>query len=148
MSAKGQWIRSHVARLLEDEWNVCRATTDCDGDFPFRSGTAACWVQVLDFDRPLVRVLAHAAVDVKCSAKLLTELNEIQNRATSATVRWNDNAVLVSQTLSPYALNRKTLRQAMASVCRVAEDIGGLLAGMFDGATPFPATATVDEDAR
>lgn len=55
------WVRSHVERLLQDEWDVCRVTTDGDGDHPFRNGTAADWVAVLDSEPVMVRVFAHAA---------------------------------------------------------------------------------------
>jgi hypothetical protein len=147
MSSKRRWLRSHLERLLEDEWDVCRLSADSDGDYPFRAGTAACWVQLTDHDPPMVRVLAHAAVDVPRSAKLLAELNDIQNRALTATVRWCEGSVLVSQTLSPHGLNRKTLRQALQAVGGVADSIGLLLAGMFGGATPFPAESSVDEAA-
>jgi hypothetical protein len=147
MSGKIRWLRSHVERLLQEEWGVCRVVADADGDYPFRAGTAACWVQVLDFERPMVRVFAHAAVGIPRSAKLLVELNDIQNRAATATVRWDDGAVLVGQTLSPHGLNRKTLRQALQAVGGVSGDIGLLLAGMFNGSTPFPAEASVDEEA-
>lgn len=144
MSTKGRWLRSHVERLLQEEWHACRVAADADGDYRFRSGTAACWVQVLDYDRLMVRVFAHAAVGIPRSAKLLAELNDIQNRSMTATVRWYDGAVLVSQTLSPDGLNRKTLRQAMRAVGGVADDIGLLLAGMFNGSTPHPAQSSVD----
>jgi hypothetical protein len=147
MSTARRWLRSHLERLLQDEWNVCRVNADCDGDYPYRAGTAACWVQLLDCEPPMVRVLAHAALDVARSAKLLTELNDIQNRAMTAAVCWCDGSVQVSQTLSPHGLNRKTLRQALQSVGAVADDIGLLLAGMFGGSTPFPVDSSVDEEA-
>ena len=35
------WVRSHVERLLQDEWDACRVAADDDGDYPFRRGTAA-----------------------------------------------------------------------------------------------------------
>jgi hypothetical protein len=148
MGTRKRWLRSHVERLLQDEWGVCRVVADADGDYAYRSGTAACWVQVLDYERPMVRVFAHAAIGIPRSAKLLGELNDIQNRAMTATVRWYDDAVLVHQTLSPHGLNRKALRQAMHAVGGVADDIGLLLAGVFNGSTPFPAeSSAVDEQA-
>ena len=73
MSTKKRWLRSHVERLLQDEWGVCRVVPDADGDYPYRSGTAACWVQVLDYERPMVRVFAHAAVGIPRSARKATK---------------------------------------------------------------------------
>lgn len=132
------WIKSHVELLLQREFDTCRVEVDADGDFPFRSGTAACWVSVLG-EQPMVHVFAHAVCGLSSSAKLLRELNEIQNRALSARVALSDDCVLVSQAISPIGLTQPVLAQAIRAVCGVAEDIGTLLAAMFDGSTPFPA---------
>ena len=141
------WIRSHVERLLQDEWNVGRVTVDEDGDYPFRTGTAACWVRVLDSNPVMVRVFAHAAFGVRPTLKLMIELNDIQNRTLSATVSLRDGVVMVSQTISPVGLTRPVLCQAVHAVGGVADDIGLLLASMFNGSTPYPAEEPQAEDA-
>jgi hypothetical protein len=147
MGTKQRWLQSHLERLLQDEWHVREVSADADGDYAFRAGTAAGWVQLLDFGPLMMRVLAHATIDVPRSAKLLAELNDIQNRAMTATVRWCEGSVMVSQTLSAHGVNRKTLRQALQSVGGVADDIGVLLAGMYGGSTPYPVESSVDEQA-
>ena len=131
------WIRSHVELLLQEEWGACRVLSDEDGDFPFRHGTAACYVSVLDTEPPMVRVFAHAAYGLKPTLKVFRELNEIQHRTLTARVELRRDVVVVSQTLSPVGLTRPVLAQAMDAVATVADDIGTLLAVMFDGATPF-----------
>jgi hypothetical protein len=141
------WIRSHVELLLQREWDVCRVVVDADGDFPFRHETAACYVSVLDIEAPMVRVFAHAAYGLKPTLKLLRELNEIQRRALSARVELRGDVVVVSQTLSPIGLAQPVLAQAMDAVATVAADIGTLLAGMFDGNTPFAAGVPDSEEA-
>jgi hypothetical protein len=140
------WIKSHVELLLQREWEVCQVAVDPDGDFPFRAGTAACWVTVSEAEVPMVHVFAHAACGLKPTAKVLRELNDIQNRAFSARVSLTDGCVLVSQVLSPIGLTRPVLAQALHSVGGVAEDIGPLLAAMFDGSTPFPVEVPAPED--
>jgi hypothetical protein len=140
------WIRSHVEQLLESEWDVCRVEVDCDGDVPFRSGTAQCWVSVLDVDPPMVRVFAHAAFGLKPSLKLFRELNEVQHRALSTRVEYSNGIVLVSQTISPIGLTQPVLAQALGAVSTVANDVGLLLAAMFDGQTPYPAEVPDSED--
>lgn len=140
------WIKSHVELLLQREWDVCRVTTDPDGDFPFRAGAAACWVSVSAGEAPMVHVFAHAACGLKPTAKVLRELNDIQNRALSARIALAEGCVLVSQVLSPIGLTQPVLAQALRAVAGVAEDIGPLLAAMFDGATPFPAEVPQPED--
>lgn len=141
------WVRSHVERLLQDEWNCCRVTADDDGDYQFRRGTAVGWVSILDNgDVPLVRVFAFAAVSIKPSAALLRELNDIQRRTATAAIMWADGRVIVSQTLSPIGITQAVLAQAINAVGGIAFDIGLLLAGMFSGETPYPAEAGKPED--
>jgi hypothetical protein len=140
------WIRSHVERLLQDEWDACRVEADGEGDYHFRNGTAAGWVSVLASEPPMVRVFAHAAHSVKPSAKLFREINDINNRTLSAQVVWlRSGVVVVAQTVSAVDLTRPVLGQAIDAVGCVANDIGPLIAGMFGGETPYPAE--VDPDA-
>lgn len=135
------WIRSHVEMLLAQEWQLCRITADDDGDYVFPSGTALCWVSVLEGEVPMVRVTAHAAYGIRSSAKVLRELNDIQARLLSASIRLAGDVVVVSQTLSPIGLTQPVLAQALAAVGGVAADIGPLLAAVFDGATPLDQAA-------
>ena len=139
------WIRSHVEVLLQREWDVCRVVVDEDGDVAFRSGTAACWVSVLESEPPMVRVWAHAAHGIKATLPVLRELNELQSRAVSAQVHHHNGCIVVSQTISPVGLSGEVLMQAVETVSSVAQDIGPLFAAMFGGATPFRAEASSDE---
>ena len=140
------WIRSHVELLLQDEWEVCRVTVDGDGDFAFRSGTAVCWVSVLDSSPAMVRVFAHAAVDV-----VLAQIAARAERGAALggvrTVDLAHGIVVVSQTVSPIGLTGPVLVQATSSVGTLADEIGGLVAAMHDGATPFEALLEIDEEA-
>jgi hypothetical protein len=141
------WVRSHVERLLQDEWNVCRVEPDPDGNYPFRRGSASCSVSIMcDDTPPMVRVAASAVTGVRPTAALLRELNEIQLRALSASVCWHDGSVVVFQTLCPVELTRPVLTQAIDAVSGVANDVGLLMAGMFGGATPFPAETPADQE--
>jgi hypothetical protein len=141
------WIRSHVELLLQREWQVRRVLADDDGDFPFRHGTAACYVSVLDSDPPMVRVFAHAAYGLKPTLKVLREINEIQGRCLSARVELRRDVAVVSQTVSPIGLTQPVLAQAVDAVGSVADDVGMLLAAMFDGATPFKHEIPDSEEA-
>lgn len=135
---EADWLHSHVEQLLQREWDVCRVEVDRDGDFPFRSGTAAGWVSVLEGPPHLVRVMAHAVYGVRPTVGLLRELNELNVRSLTASALLIDDIVVVQQTLSPYGLGEQTLQQAIASVGWMADDVGALLAAMFDGSTPHP----------
>jgi hypothetical protein len=133
-----RFVRSHVERCLQDEWELCRVTQDPDGDYPFRQGPAACWVQVCAGDPVLIKVFGVAATGIRRTTKLLTELNEINNRAGTTHVVWTGGTVLVQQTLLAEGVDRVTLGHACTAVGSLAADIGPLTAAMFGGATPFP----------
>ncbi|HSY14832.1 MAG TPA: hypothetical protein VK816_02515 [Jatrophihabitantaceae bacterium] len=143
------WIRSHVERCLADEWGTCQVVADEDGDYPFRFGSASCWVTLLASEPPMVRVFAYAVRGVRPSAKLLSELNSIQNSALSASIALSEGIVVVSQTISPIGLSSEVLAQAMLGVGGLADNVGVLLAGMFGGYTPCaPIEEVSEEDAR
>jgi hypothetical protein len=138
------WLRSHVERCLEDHWEMHPVTADADGDYPFRWGTAHCFVSIVTGDPHFIRVWAFAARVPKRSLKLLAELNEINQRALTAHVYWSGTTVVVEQTMHADGLTTETLGQASLAVGGVADDIGTLLAVMFDGETPHPALDSED----
>jgi hypothetical protein len=141
------WITSHVERLLADVWDVCRAAPDDDGDYPWSYGTAIGWVSVIDAgDGFMIRVWAHAAYDVKPSAKLLRELNDIQGRSLSTAIYLAGHIVVVEQTLSPIGLSQPVLAQALNAVRTVADDTGLLVAAMYGGRTPVPASVNSESE--
>jgi hypothetical protein len=135
-------LKAHVERVLEDHWDVRRVEKDADGDYPFRSGTAACWVRVLPGDGDAVPssvvVFSHAAVGLRSSARLLRELNELNRAARWCKVALHDDQVVVSRNLDLQAASSASLELACRQVAAVAEDIGAMLATVYGGSTPFP----------
>jgi hypothetical protein len=140
-------LRSHVERSLQRIWETEDLVMDPDEDYPFRAGTAACWVSMTGDDDPAIRVFGHAAHDVPKSARMLGEINELNVRAKWAKVTWLDGVVLVDCGLYWTEVNEDSLTRAMSAVCGVANDIGVMLATVFGGDTPFPVDSeNVDED--
>lgn len=140
------WLRSHVERCLEDQWETRPLIVDPDGDYPFRCGTARCFVSIVTCDAHFIRVWAFAARVPRRSLKLLSELNEINQRALSAHVYWSGGVIVVEQTIHADGLTPETLGQACIAVGGDADNVGTLLAAMFDGETPYPALATEDQE--
>ncbi len=140
-------LRSHVERCLQDIWEVCRVSTDSDGDYPFRRGSAQCFVRLEDGDPQLARVFGIAAIGVKRSAKLLVELNDTSARCRTVSVGWHNGAVIVEQPLHVAAVRRTTLRQACEAVGSVADDIGIMIAAVHGGSTPHDSDLECSEDA-
>lgn len=142
------WIRSHVQICLMDIWSNCRIFAD-DGDIPFRFKSAACYIRVEQAPPHLVRIFAVAASGVPRSLKLLTELTDVNSSSRTALAYWSDRRVLVEHTLHPSAVNPTSLAHSCQSVGTVAADIGGLVAAVYGGRTPFRASADgVNEDAE
>lgn len=140
-----QWFRAYVEQILAQVWNQPGLVPDADGDYPFRYGTAACYVRIEPGPPMTVRVVAQAAVDVRCSAKLLTELNDFNGHAWSVTAYWADDCVVLDHAVLAEGVNRETLTRACADVGQAAHDIGVLVAGVFDGRTPFRAVEHADD---
>lgn len=141
-------LRSHVERCLQDVWEQPHLVTDDDNDYPYRWGTAACWVHVGTGSSPVVRVFAHAVHGVKKSARLLTELNDLNTRARLIRVLWDHHNVVVSADLSWTAIDRPTLHRTLVAVGSAADDIGTLVAAVHGGNTPFAANVeSSSEDA-
>ena len=86
-----------------------------------------------------MRAFAHAAYELKPSAKLLREVNDLNVRSVWARVAFQNGVVRVSAELHWAAADRLALAQAAQAVGQVADDIGALLATVYGGHTPFPA---------
>jgi Putative bacterial sensory transduction regulator len=140
------WLRSHVERCLEDHWGDFPLNVDDDGDYPFRCGTAQCYVSIVNGDPHFIRVWAFVARVPRRSLKLLSELNEINQRAMTVRVYWTGNSVVAEQTIHADGLTKETLGQACLAVGTAAGDIGALFAAMFGGETPYPAMDTEDQE--
>lgn len=61
-------LRSHVERCLQDIWDTRELGTDEDGDYPYRNGTAMCWVSA---------DLHWAAVDRLALSQLVIAVGEV-----------------------------------------------------------------------
>jgi hypothetical protein len=132
------WFRAYVDSLLREVWDG-QADTDDDGDWPFRHGSAAGWVSVRPWPYLRVEVFAHAARDVKQSARLLRELNEANWFLVDGRVYWRDGFVVAETSIEAERVDRDSLIRACLAVGGAADELGTLLAAMFDGQTPFPA---------
>ena len=134
------FVRSHVERCLADMLGACRVPADQDGEYFFRSGSAACYVRVEDQDPVIVRVFAIAATGVSRSAKLLAEINEVNTSSRSTWVTWAAGQVVVSQALTAESVTVHALDQSCGAVVRVANDIGSMIAAVPGRSRPVART--------
>jgi len=145
-----EMLRSHVERALLAIWEQTDLVADDDGDFPFRSKTAACWVRVVGGEQPAVRVFAQAALDVPSTKKVFEEISELNSRSRWAKISWCHGVVVVDVSIHWLSVDRDAIERAIESVMVVSDDIGSMIATVYGGETPFPhdlETASSDEDA-
>ena len=128
-------LRSHVERCLQDVWGTRDLVTDCDGDHPFRRGTAAGWVSARGPNR--VSVFAHAARGLRRTAALLEEVSDLNAASTWAKVTLREDILLVEAELPAAAVNRLALEHAVTAVGTVADEVGQVIVAVFGGETPF-----------
>lgn len=143
-------LRAHVERVLQDAWDVKDLKTEPDGDYPFEWGSAACWVRVrppLDQeDLPSVEAFALAGQGLKRSAKLLTEINDLNGSARWVKIALERDRVYVSRLLHMAGADRDALLSACTAVGTVAAQIGPVLTVVHGGVTPHPADAPSDQE--
>ena len=139
-------LRSHTERCLQEIWEQPGLIVDDDGDYPFRYGTAMCWVRVGKAPEQEVRVFAQAAYGLKSSAKLLSELNEVNARSRWVRVYLEGGFIVVSGALHWTTVGRPALDHLIRATREVADDIGTMVATVYGGATPFEPC--VDEHAE
>src|SRR3954470_16916128 len=109
-------IRAQIERCLQELWEVSHVSADDDGDYPFRAGTAACWVRLDSHNPLLIRVIGHAVEEVERSNDLFGELNDVNARARTTSVAWDDGVIRVMAVLHPDGLTSGSLRHAMSVV--------------------------------
>ena len=149
MSNQADWLSAYVQRCMVEVWgDEADDALSSSGDTVMcRSGTAACQVHVEPQPPVMVRVMAKAVVNVRLTAKMLREINEINAHSRVANVWWNDGDVIVECFLLADAVNAESLGAACSHVAVVANDIGVGFAALYDGSTPYPPIASDSEDA-
>jgi T3SS (YopN, CesT) and YbjN peptide-binding chaperone 1 len=148
MNKQAEWLAAYVGKCMVEAWGeAADELTSYDDAVGYRAGTAACIVRVEPSPPVMVPVMAKAVVDVRPSAKLLREINELNARSRVASAWWSDGDVVVECSLFAEAVDTVSLAAACHHVATVANDIGVGFAAMFDGATPYPPFDSESEDA-
>ena len=90
----------------------------------------------------------RARHDKEESAKLLTELNDINRRAQWTKVFWADGYVISEANLHWRDVDREGLERLMGATCAMCDDIGPMLAAVFGGSTPLQPTSEPADDGQ
>lgn len=131
-------VRSHVERLLQDGVDKCRVDPDDDGDYRQDYGSAIVFLRVVDHDPGFVRIFSVVLRDVRYSAKLLRELNEINRRLVYGRFTHAGMLVVLKHYLIAGSLDQETLATACGALGETANDFGPTLAAVYGGTTARP----------
>jgi hypothetical protein len=132
-------MRAAVDTSME-EMGLPPLSTDSDGNHVFRYGPASGSIRVVaqgDYSGvPEIHVNAVAVTGAPVTKALLEELNSINQTPTGARVFVRDGTVQVARIVDPAACNSLAIAAAMATVGRLAAQIGPALATVYGGETP------------
>jgi len=135
---KKVWFRAFVERLLMAEFDTQELVVDVDGDVPFHSGSAACWVSIETRSVMAVRVWGIAAEGIRPTAAALREVNDLNQRAGLAKVALVGGRVVVELRLPADQVSGRSVSRACGHVVGLADEVGVLFAAVFGGSTPYP----------
>lgn len=106
---------------------------DDDGDYGVVHDGMLCWVRILGHTDPLVRAWAPAVYDVKRSAKLLAELNDINAGLRLLRCFWSHGTVIVAGEMVLESVEEGDLGGLVMHVATTARHTGELIAAVFGG---------------
>lgn len=130
-------LRHHVERSLERDLDVPTFGPDDDDDYGAVVADLMVWVRpLIHHDPPLVRVWTPAVHDVKKSARLLTELNDLNVGMSQTRCLLSGTSVMVVAEVEIESLTDGLLGRLVTQVGETAAHVGALIATVFGGECP------------
>jgi hypothetical protein len=126
-------IAAHVGLSLRRDFELSEIERDDDGDWPVLCEDVLCWVHVCDDRAPLARVWSIAVRDVKRSAALLAELNDLNAESRLVRCFWQDRSIVVAAEVVAESIEPGELRRLVRTVSRATRHVGELVAAVFGG---------------
>jgi len=133
MADQADWFRAFVERSMQEVLESPEVEPDEDGDYPFTDGSSMTYVSVDPEPGLGVCVWCYAAHQVKGSASVLREINELNMRSWLCKVVWRDGLIRVEQRLPADMVSGESLRRACWHVDGIASDIGAMFAVVHGG---------------
>jgi hypothetical protein len=133
MADQADWFRAFVERSMQEVLESPEVEPDEDGDYPFTDGSSMTYVSVDPEPGLGVCVWSYAAYQVKGSASVLREINELNMRSWLCKVVWRDGLIRVEQRLAADMVSVESLCRACWHVDGTASDIGAMFAVVHGG---------------
>lgn len=128
--------RSHVKELVREGMGVLEIAEDCDGDLPFRRGTALFFISTRA-DGMKVKVWSRILADVKPTVAVLREVNAANLGLEVARVLVRGRDVYAEGTLPVVSSTGDELAELCREVGGVADELGSMIAAVHGGSTWF-----------
>lgn len=128
--------RSHVKELVREGLGLREVVEDCDGDLPFRQGTAAWFISVRS-DGQRLKVWSRAVLGLRATAAVLREVNDANLTLEAAKVVVRGDAVFVEGLLPVEDCTAQRLEALCLEVSQCADGLGQMLVAVHGGSTWF-----------
>lgn len=134
--AYADMARSHVKELVRQGMGLTELVEDCDGDLPFRRGTAAYFISTR-MDGAKLRVWSRTVGDIKPTVAVLREVNAANLGLETARVIVRGREVFVEGVLPVDSCTAEQLAELCLEVGVVADELGSMIAAVHGGSTWF-----------
>ena len=128
--------RSHVKQLAREALGLADVVEDCDGDLPFRHGSAAVFVTVRS-DGKRFKAWSRAVAGLRPTVAVLREVNDANLALETARVVVRGDCVFVEGVLPVEDATAAGFRALYDEVADAADRLGSMLVAVHGGATWF-----------
>lgn len=139
------WFEAHVEKCLTAMTNGAEVVVDDDGDYVIGWEPARVYLRVQREPYWSAEVFTCAAMGLQPKVAVLREINDLNLRLASATALLTpQGSVVIKQRVHCDGVTADSITQAVCAVGGAAEDVGVLMASMFDGHSPFSIDAAAE----
>ena len=131
-----QMAHSHLQRMLREGMELDEVGQDCDGDYPFRHGTAVYYPSV-GRDGHMVKIWSNVVFRLKGTAAVLREINATNERLMHCRMFLSGTTLQVEAFLPIQPLVPGYLTAVCAEVGETADSVGQLMAAVHGGCIAF-----------
>lgn len=131
-----EMAHSHVQRLLREGMELDEVMQDCDGDYPFRHGSAAYFLSVSPTGH-MVKIWSRAVSGVTTRAAVLREVNELNGQLLHSRAYVKDSALMIEAVLAVEELTKDHLVAVCFEVGGASDAVGPMVATVHGGCVWF-----------
>lgn len=131
-----QMAHSHLQRMLREGMELDEIQQDCDGDYPFRHGTAVYYLSVTR-DGHMVKVWSNVVLGLKGTVSVLREINATNAGLVHCRMFLSGTTLQVEAFLPIQPLVPGYLTAVCHELGETADNVGQLMAAVHGGCVTF-----------